>query len=224
MRTIKADLHNHLRTSSSIREGDFNRAISVAKSRLGSGGIVGIVNFEDNRYEKFVGLKEYSNRIDLGNACYVYDEDILIVKGQEVPTLEGHLLVLGAAQNVHLKAGRNVEDSIKEAKDENGIIIADHPFYRDGLGPFLETSLDTLENIDAIETYNGEAVWIPGLTPIYANSKARSFQERVGMTYGVGGIAVSDGHSFYELGRNWTELDMPFDYSSFKETGEAGDS
>lgn len=34
MSKIKADLHNHLRTSSIFRDKDFNRAIDVAARRL----------------------------------------------------------------------------------------------------------------------------------------------------------------------------------------------
>jgi hypothetical protein len=51
---IKADLHNHLRTSSNISYSDFNNSIDIALDRLGSGGMFGMINFDDKRYEKYI--------------------------------------------------------------------------------------------------------------------------------------------------------------------------
>ena len=85
---IKADLHNHLRTSSNLQDEDFNQSIDLAHRRLGSGGVFGMINFSDTRYEKFSELGGYQ-RVYVGpqkNAIYVPEKDILVVKGQEVPT------------------------------------------------------------------------------------------------------------------------------------------
>jgi len=49
MRTVKADLHNHLRTSSCWKEGDFNMALDIANRRLDAGGIFGLINLSDRR-------------------------------------------------------------------------------------------------------------------------------------------------------------------------------
>ena len=65
MTKVKADLHNHLRTSSILRNEDFNQAIDLASKRLGSSGIFAMVNFYDKRYENFISLKGY-NRDSLG--------------------------------------------------------------------------------------------------------------------------------------------------------------
>lgn len=203
---VKADLHNHLRTSSNVKEGDFNRAIDVAQKRLGFNGTFGLINFADARYENFANSKGYE-RQNIGNAVYIPEKNILVVKGQEVRTKEGHLLVLGLKQNTHLKSGTDIalEDAIKEAKDNNGILIADHPFYREGIGRNLQENPELLKKIDGMEIFNGEAVFIPGLTPRKANKKAMDFfeeLERQGKN--IGGIASSDGHSLYELGKNYT--------------------
>ena len=50
-----------------------------------------------------------------------------------------------------------MEETLKKAKDNNGIIIIDHPFYMEGTGNYLEKNSKLLENIDAIEIHNGEA-------------------------------------------------------------------
>lgn len=129
-----------------------------------------------------------------------------------MPTKEGHLLVFGTGINSHLKKGRKLEDAIKEAKDQNGIIIVDHPFYISGLGSYLEKNPEILQEIDAIEVHNGEASFgFPfGPIPLGANKKAQEFYERIKPDFpNLGAISSSDGHSMYELGSSWTKIERP---------------
>ncbi len=223
MRTVKADLHNHLRTSSRM-SGLFNPTVDLIQKRLGPGGVIGLINFTDHRYEDFAQQRR-DETVNLGNAIYVPEKDILIVKGQEVPTAEGHLLVLGIEEDKHLKEGRSLDDTIKEARDNNGVTIADHPFYRDGIGLALKANPvkylgKTADGglIDAVEIHNGEAalnLW--GLFPKGANPAAYQFCAKLSWdNYLSGEIAVSDGHSLYELGKSWTSLKMPIRYEELK--------
>ena len=216
MTKVKADLHNHLKTSNIFKDKDFNRAIDAAYKRLGPGGIFEIVNFNDRRYEEFSNLKGYE-RVYIGesnNGFYVPEKDIIVVKGQEVPTQKGHLLVLGLGSNKHLKQHKLLKDTLKEAKDNNGIIIIDHPFYSEGIGkhPRQLNSYYLLKNTDGIEIYNGEAAFGLPLDPLpfNANKKALEFYKITKENFpNVGALSSSDGHSMYELGSNWTEIDKP---------------
>jgi len=211
---VKADLHNHLRTSSRYFEGDFDKAVDTASRKLGEGAVLGVVNFSDWRYEHLTDLRGYE-RENLGgnkNGVYVPEKDIYIVKGQEVPTKEGHLLVFGTGARVHLREGRKLEDTIKEARDQNGIIVVDHPFHVAGLGNYLEQNPETLGQVDAIEIHNGEASFgLPvGPIPFGANKKAQEFYARFKPDFpNLGAISSSDGHSMYELGSSWTEIERP---------------
>lgn len=212
MEKVKADLHNHLRTSSRFKQTDFNKAINIAEKRLGKGGILGLVNFEDKRYERFIGLKGY-DRVYLGsnkNAIFVPEKSIVVLKGQEVPTQNSHILVLGLEKDVRLKSNRSLEDSVKEAKDNNGIIILDHPYYLKGTGKYVESKMQLLYDIDAIEVFNGEAGFgIPFTKLTYnANNKAQEWYNKIKKDYPrLGALSGSDGHSFYEIGKCWTEID-----------------
>ena len=139
---VKADLHNHLRTRSDMH-GLFNPAIDKTKKRLGAGGILGVVNFDDRRYEDFVSQKGGYEREKIGrNAIYVPEKDILVVKGQEVPTQDGHILVIGLNYGVNLERKRSLKDTIANALDENGIIILDHPFYYEGAIDYFRNNVD----------------------------------------------------------------------------------
>jgi len=209
-RIVNLDIHNHLKTSSKFKGKDFNRAVDIASKRLGPGAILGMVNFADNRYEDLISLPG-DEREDIGNAVYVPEKDVLIVKGQEVPTQQGHLLVIGLEKGKHLKGKRILTDTIKEAKDNNGIIIVDHPFYIDGIGKILLENPELLKDIDAIEMINGEAYfYFPPKLPARANQKAIRFCNNLrGEGHNIGNIVSSDGHSFYEIGRHYTRIIEP---------------
>ena len=209
---VKADLHNHLQSSSrQWKEGDFDRLADITRERLGEGGIVGLVNFSDNRYERMIRQGGYARDYVDGRATYVPSKDVLIVKGQEVPTKQGHLLVLGLPKNVYLKDGREVRDSIKEAADLGGVIGADHVYGKGGLGKYLEENPGDIALFDFFETHNAEAnLWIPLVNDFNANKRARDFyQEIKGIYPNLGELSTSDGHSWYEVGKCWTAIEKP---------------
>lgn len=206
---MKADLHNHLRTSSNIRKSDFNKAINLATERLGRNCMFGIVDFADRRYQHFIELssrfdREYIGKDKRGVRVYNREEDlnVVVVHGEEVPTKQGHLLVMGLGVNAHLKHNKTIEDTIKEAKDYNPdvTLISDHPFGWKGVGEYIKSNLDILGKIDAIEGFNAEAIG--------SNKKALDFYKSIKTDFpNVGFISTSDGHSWYEFCRNWSELD-----------------
>ncbi len=214
MEKIKADLHNHLRTSSILEDSDFNNSIDAAYKKLGNGACFGLINMHDRRYEKFADLKGYDREYigENKNAIYIPEKDVLVVRGQEVATKQGHLLVLGLGYEVHLKNSASLEDTLKKARNNNGIIIADHPFYMEGTGNYLEKNLNLLKYFDAIEVHNGESAFGLPVGPFSrnANEKAQEFYSMIKKDYThLGAIASSDGHSIKEIGSSWTEIDKP---------------
>ena len=199
MKQIKADLHNHLATF--IYKGSFNDVIDIAYKRLGSNGIFSITNGYDNRYEDFLNLKTSYKKESIGNSIYIPNKKILIIKGQEVFTKQGHLLVLGLSKNINLKHNKNLEDSLKQAKDNNTIVISPHPFFIGGLGNYLIKNHRHLKYFHGIEIHNGEA--------FYGNEKAKDFYSLIKEDYNLGALSFSDGHSVKEIGSSYTLLEKP---------------
>src|SRR4030043_330090 len=78
---VNADLHNHIRTGSKIKEDCFNKVINAAIKRLGDYSIVGVINFDDDRYEQLINSRGY-DRIDRG--FYVSSMGVTLIKGQEI--------------------------------------------------------------------------------------------------------------------------------------------
>jgi len=212
MEKIKADLHNHLRTSDKIEPDYFNRAVDKTLENMGSSSAISIVNFADQRYEEFMGLKGY-DRTYVGRekrAIYVPEKNILFIKGQEIPTKQGHVLVLGLPAGKHLKNGRTIEDTLAEARDHGAITVIDHPFYIGSAGYYIEKNQELLGEIDAIEIHNSEAACYSRPIPGFANRKAKSFYNRVLKTFPhLGALSSTDGHSFYEIGSSWVEITKP---------------
>lgn len=231
---VKADLSNYLCSRSDMSHFDFNSVIDRVFRRLGRGGIVGITTFHDFRYEDFIKLERnevrprhdglveilsltYGKR-DLGNAIYLHQKDMLLVKGQRIPTQHGRLEVLGLKSEKTIPEHLSLEETLKIAAEEHdGIIIAPHPFYREGIGPYLAQEPELLSQFDAIEVYNGQAVlWIPGMTPRHANARALAFYRLAKEAHPhLGALTSSNGSSIDEIGRNHTSFAMP-DYNSLQ--------
>ena len=217
----KADLHNHLSTGSNISGGNlFKKTIIKANEMLGPNGIIGLVNFEDQRYETFCSLPGYP-REGFENAMLVrapmegysaVPDHVLIVRGQEIPTKQGHLLVLGLNKHNNIESGKSLEYTITKSRLAGGIIMADHPFHRDGIGPYLlsldeEKRTNVLNQFDAIEVHNGEAeLWLPGYTE--ANKKSLEFYSNLPTEHEIGAVSTSDGHTLSEIGRCCTYLEL----------------
>jgi len=203
---VQADLHNHIQTGGRIKDGCFDKVIAALCRK--SIGMIGVINFDDDRYEQLVNCKG-SGRNDRGFYVRLYG-GLTLIKGQEIPTKQGHLLALGLKKNVHLKSGKTLEDTIAEAKDENAVIIADHPMYFEGCGDYLMKNPKLLKKIDAIEVYNATtSLGIPG-TPLKSgtNKKAQEWFNSIKDEYpNLGCISSSDGHSLYEIGRNYITID-----------------
>ncbi len=203
---IKADLHNHLSTLSNIPK-EFNKVLDIAKKRLGKNGILGIINGgDDNRYENFINLRGYEKQ-NIGNAIYVPEKEILVLRGQELFLKQGHILILGLKSNIKSK-NENLEYLLKSTKDNNGIIIAAHLFFFGGIGPYLEKNPELLKYFDGIEIHNGEA--------FYGNKKAKNFYNKIKNDYDIGACSFQDGHSLYEIGLSYTCLEQPFFENSDK--------
>lgn len=207
----RIDLHNHVRTRSEMHEGDLIRVLARARESLGIGGIVGVTNFEDNRYEQLLSqaAQEDFSIGPANSSIHSPEYGITIVKTQEVPTAQGHLLVVGLGEGKELEGGEHLADTLEKAKDLGCLTIAVHIFAPYGLGKFLSDRTHYLKSLDALEVSNGEAGIFIG-----ANEHARHFFNVVShINPLLGAVSFSDGHSIGKIGSSYTEIDR-VSYSS----------
>ena len=220
---VKADLHNHLRTSEMVLDGDLYRAVRVASKKLGKGAVVGIANNKyDWRYERLLCLEgphwEFVEKD--GSVVHFPEEEVYFVKGHEVKTNQGNLLVLGLPRGVQLAYGKSLEDTIISAQEEGGIIVGSNMLHKDGIWKYLTLNSHLLNDLDGIEVYNSKAGFPCSFNPCIGNANDASsdfYEKRIQKKYPrLGALSSSDGNSFYEIGLSYTVLPEP-DKSNFKE-------
>ncbi|MFH1585889.1 MAG: hypothetical protein ABIB79_03920 [archaeon] len=212
---VKVTLHNHFRTRSNFKPEDFNRIVDLAYEGLGRGAIVGITNFTSGEnafnYERVTGFRGYKRDYiggEKGNAIFVPEKEITLIKTQEIPTKQGHVLVPGGERGKNLKPDKNLEYTLKEAEEINSKTFLVHLYSGSGVFHYIKDNMHWLNYVGGIEIQNGEAVLSRiGVTPIDANRKSREFYREAVKKYPhLIPLVSSDGHSFYEFRENWVEI------------------
>ncbi|MEM2281045.1 MAG: PHP domain-containing protein [Candidatus Bathyarchaeia archaeon] len=119
--------------------------------------------------------------------------DILIIPGIEVSTVEGDIIILGVAEEP--SQSWTIEDVIDFAHDRGGLVVAAHPYRIYGLGDSARKY-----PIDAVEVLNGSC---PRQLNLLAEKLARAM--------GLPGVAGSDAHRIEELWTVYTEIQASTD-------------
>ena len=135
---FRIDLHVHSKYSGdtgSDPEETVDHAISL--------DLYGIVFTEHYSYaasEHAEGLKEK------------YKDRILILRGVEFSTEEGHCLIFGVDTDRLALRYAPVEDVVKMVNAQGGVVVPSHPYRR---GNSLGDRIHELNGITALEGYNG---------------------------------------------------------------------
>jgi len=120
-------------------------------------------------------------------------QDILIIPGVEVSTIEGDLIVLGVAELP--PEPWTVENVIDFARKREALTIAAHPYRAYGLGDLTKNY-----DVDAIEVLNG-----------VSSSHVNKLAENLAKAMGLPGVAGSDAHQVNELWTAYTEVQASSD-------------
>ncbi len=135
-----------------------------------------------------------TNFFDIEHARWLKEKlpEHVIVVGQEVWSLEGHIIGLGLTQRVSdLQTARK---TVEDIHAQGGIAVGVHPFMHHGLGA---RAIDA--GVDALEVYNG---LIGGL--FIFNVMA----ERMAWQHGLPRLSSSDTSSAEFVGWNQTHVDV----------------
>ncbi len=104
-------------------------------------------------------------------------EDIVqFYQGQEVPTEKGHILFFDLPRQIPINKPTSMEEAIKMAKDQDAVVIADHP-YTEVWGGMGKRMLDEhLDEFDAIE-WNAQCINL--LPDKYKNFVMSMFSKKI---------------------------------------------
>lgn len=118
-----------------------------------------------------------------------------VIVGEEITTTEGELI--GYFLTRKIAPHQSPEATIKEIKQQGGIVSVPHPFdrLRHAKMPF-PTLKRIIDKVDLLETFNARNVFPAddGAAEKYAKRTKKQ------------GIVASDAHSRWEVGRSYVEL------------------
>jgi len=128
---------------------------------------------------------------------YTKQYGIIVIPGEEVTTVDGHVLALGIRETVPKLL--SVEETLERIREQGGIGVASHPFdvKNEGVGK-LALKCDAMEAFNAL---NVERI---------SNWKAAMFAKR----YRVPSIANSDAHCSMMIGYGRTDIRSDADIDS----------
>lgn len=168
---LKIDLHVHT-CYSSDSSITLKQVVSFAKKR----GLDGVAVTDHNTVEGALKLKT---------------NDIIVVPGIEVSTLDGHLLGLNVTAHIPKKLG--MEETIEKIHEAGGIAVAPHPYAFYKSPPSRNVSC-----YDAVEVMNASSVPFGVLT---------YFSKRFATRLGLPQTGGSDSHYAPEIGSAYSVVD-----------------
>ena len=176
-------------------------------------------------YEAGLLPKEYSTDT-IGHNILVVEkgnDKVYLVNGQTaMPKEDGKrydLLVVGSNQVPNFKSFR---DTLNYGKDHGLIQIAEHPYVETHRGMGRELLESYINNFDAIEGHNSQAIFsnlmtkLPKIGAMFsrAGRKMNELAQETAKRYNKSWIATSDAHQIEDLGISYISWDNEIDDSS----------
>jgi hypothetical protein len=191
---FKIDLHVHTKYS-----GDNDSDPEEAILRAIELGLHGIAFTEHYYYEASEPVEILKDK---------YKNSILIFRGVEFSTAEGHCLIFGVDTDTLSIKYASVKDVLRIVNQKGGVVIPSHPYRSvNSLGDLVRN----VPGLCALEGYNG--------CNMHAyNVKAINAAESLKLPY-TGG---SDAHSAWDVGSCFTEFDEEVNTENFIEVLKAG--
>lgn len=158
----------------------------------------------------YIAVTEHNNidgAIAFKHYCKKRGDKLKVIVGEEIMTDSGEIVGLYLKETV--PAGMSAADTIQKIKEQGGIVYVPHPYDEKRYKTVLsETALaENLNEIDCIECHNGR-----NISQSY-DKKQTDIADKYKLTKVIG----SDAHTFFEIGRNYMEIDVePSNAENFK--------
>jgi hypothetical protein len=220
---LNVDFHNHLHTGSLLRQKSksFKEGFKNLFLEEGFSSLAGILDRvmkteldilyitnsnEDTRYEDWTSAEQMKIAIQAGyeiqqGQYYIFakkgERVVALGKSHEIATTRGHFLFSGLRRNKRISDRKPLEETLKEANDDE-LKIADHPYAKlkgqNGIMATSKNQEEDMKKIDALER-NGNFC----LPFSLANWKAIKYSEK----YDKPLVADSDGHHPRDIGKTY---------------------
>ncbi len=200
---IAVDLHVHTRYSHDSFAGVRNVLLAAARR-----GLAGLAITDHDTLE---GAEEATRVAAQMMADKELPPGFFVIKGEEVSSLQGHILGLFLEQEI--SAGRSAAETVEAIHRAGGLAIAAHPCLSDGVGK-LATALP----FDAVERANGAEEMA------YASAFAYERHRREGFYAKLTGPQTggSDAHDPQSVGACYTIVECAPTLEAVREALRAG--
>ncbi len=179
---VRIDLHVHARWSPDAI-GDLDRLAQRGQEK----GLAGLVLTEHDTTRHHGPLRKWNQAHD--------DTPFTFYPGIEISTQAGHLLAIGAQQDIEKQQG--LEETIDQIHDAGGLPIPSHP-YRLFTGIGGGVLQITAGRLHALEVHNAQET-------ARSNKRAHAFARATDL----GGTGGSDAHQVHDVGNGYTVFPGP---------------
>jgi len=184
-RRIRIDLHIH-----TCYSGDCLSSLEDIIAATGNAGLDALAITDHNAIDGALALQAMA--------------PFPVIVGEEVGTCEGE--VIGLFLQEFIPKGLTVAETMRHIREQGGLVYVPHPFDRYRPSALGEARLlSILDQVDAIEVLNARAIEPAD------NETARVFAQQHGIPCGAG----SDGHTLFEIGQAYVEMEPFTDRDSF---------
>lgn len=179
---IRLELHTHTKYSHDSNLSKFFYLIMLKLKRI---KYVAICD-----HNEIMGAVEYKQ--------YLSKYGINVIVGEEIFTKNGE--IIGLFLEKKIEPFMSVEDTIEAIKNQDGLVYIPHPYDEKRYKTVVPTEIlkNNCEDIDIIEVHNGR-----NIKKIFSQKQ----EEIAGLFPNVIRTVGSDAHCFFELGRNYIEVE-----------------
>jgi len=176
---IKADLHIH-----STYSGDSVLTVDEIVKYYSENNFGAIAVTDHDSFKGAIEARKLAKRMNL---------NLIVILGAEVETNDGEIIVLTDKELPFLPV--NAEKLIEEVRKNGGVTYAPHPF--DFKRRSLGDKVFQLNGLDAIEVLNANS-----------SKRANRLALRAAKILNKPGLANSDAHADWQLGKAYTILEV----------------
>lgn len=173
---MRVDLHTHTEYSS-----DSELALERAVAGWQRAGIDCVAVTDHNTIAGALALREWA--------------PLRVIVGSEVRTCEGE--IIGLFLEEEIARDLTPEETIRQIRDQQGLVMIPHPFDRFRQSRLTEAALlRVLPEVDIMEVFNARTA--------LARDNRRA--ELLAAEHGLISVSASDSHTAHELGRSYVEM------------------
>lgn len=178
---IRAEFHVHTRYS---HDSILNKYLILIMCKIKKIELLAITD-----HNEIEGAKKYKRFLNKHN--------IEVIVGEEIMTKSGE--IIGLYLNEKIDANLSAGETISLIKKQGGLVYLPHPFDKKRHRTVLDEKeqLKYKEYFDFVEIHNGRNI----------SEEFDVEQEKIQRKLGACAIVGSDSHTFFELGRNYIEVE-----------------